>query len=126
MLSSVLAGLLAAIPLAVVLIIYTLFRGKALAAFFRSQGDGMGNISDMTWMIILLASFTGMAFVFGALAGLVYGWLGMPLFRYVALGATLLFSLLAIISKQPLPGDKIVWNLAVGLVLGALVPYLAR
>ena len=126
MLNSIRAGLLAAVPLAVILVIYTLIRGKALAAFFRSQGDSMTNVSETTWMIILLASFIGMALVFGALSGLVYGWLGMPIFRYVALGATVLFSLLAIVSKQPLPGDKIVWNLAVGLVLGALVPILAR
>jgi hypothetical protein len=126
MLSSIRAGLLAAVPLAVILIIYTLIRGKALAAFFRSQGDGMTNISETTWMIILLAGFIGMALVFGALSGLVFGWLGMPIFRYVALSATVLFSILAVVSKQPLPGDKIVWNLAVGLVLGALVPILAR
>ena len=126
MLSSIRAGLLAAVPLAVILVIYTLIRGKALAAFFRSQGDSMANISDTTWIVILLASFIGMAFIFGALSGLVYGWLGMPLFQYVAFGATALFSILAILSKQPLPGDKIVWNLAVGLVLGVLVPVLAR
>ena len=122
--SPVLAGLVAAIPLAAVLIVYALVRGKALAAVFQGQSETP--IPERTMVFIMLASFIGMAFMFGAISGLVYSWLGMPRFAYVAIGATALFSVLAIISKQPLPWDKIVMNLAVGGVLGALIPLLVR
>ncbi len=122
----ILAGLIAGIPLALVFILYILVRGRQLAAFFRTQGDGMERIPERTLFLLLLAGFIGMAFAFGAAAGLVYGWLGMPRFAYVAAGATILFSILALISRQPLPADKIIWNLAVGGVLGALVPWLAK
>lgn len=123
--SPLLAGLISAIPLAIVLIVYTLVRGRALAAFFLGQGDSP-RLSAGTLFWILLGGFAGMAIVFGALAGLVYGWLGMPRFQYLAFGAAALFSLLAVISRQPLPVDKIIWNLAVGGILGVLVPLLAR
>jgi hypothetical protein len=65
----------------------------------------------------------GASLLFGALAGVIYTLIGDPLrFTLLALGAALLFSLLAVLSKTPLTGDKIFWNLAVGLVLGLLVP----
>ena len=120
------AGLISAIPLAFILIIYALVRGKALAAFFQQQGESIAKVPTNTLFWIILAGFIGMAFLFGALSGLVYGWLGMPRYQYVAFGATALFSLLAVIGKQPLPGDKIIWNLAVGINLGVLVPLLGR
>ena len=124
--SPILAGLIAAVPLAAVLCIYVLVRSRALAKFFLEQSDTPSTMSEKTMFWLLLAGFVGMALVFGALSGLVFGWLGMPRFAYVAIGATALFSVLAIISKQPLPWDKIVMNLAVGGVLGALIPLLVR
>lgn len=123
--SPLVAGLISAIPLAIVLVIYVLVRGKALALFFLGQADGV-RLSANALFWLMLGGFVAMAFGFGALSGLVYGWLGMPRYQYLALGATLLFSLLAVISKQPLPGDKIAWNLAIGGILGVLVPLLAR
>jgi hypothetical protein len=123
--SPLLAGLVAAVPLAIILALYTLARGRALAAFFQGQDESMAKVSESSLFWIILAGFIGMAFVFGALSGLVYGWLGMPRFQYLAIGAVLLFSLLAVVSRQPLPVDKIIWNLAVGGVLGMLVPVLA-
>jgi ABC-type transporter Mla maintaining outer membrane lipid asymmetry permease subunit MlaE len=122
--SPVLAGLIAAIPLAVVLVVYALIRGKALAAVFQGQSETP--LPEKTLMLIMVASFVGMAVMFGVVAGLVYGWLGMPRYVYIAIGATVVFSVLAVISKQPLPWDKIVMNLAVGGVLGALIPLLTR
>ncbi len=124
--SSILAGLTAAIPLAGVLLIYTPVRGKALAALFVSQGEGPSRINDKTMFLLVVGGFVLMAFFFGLLSGLVHGWLGMPRYLYGAIGATLLFSVLALVSRQPLPYDKIVMNLAVGGVLGWLVPLLAR
>jgi uncharacterized membrane protein len=76
--SPFLAGLVAAIPLAVILIVYTLIRGKALAAFFRAQDETFARIPEGRWPIILLAGCAAMAFLFGGVAGLVYGKVGAP------------------------------------------------
>lgn len=122
----VVAGLVAAIPLAAVLSIYALARGRALADFFGKENKLIAQAPQGQVLAVIVACFVVMAFIFGALAGLIFGWLHLPVYNYLAFGATLLFSLLAPISKQPLPGDKIVWNLAVGLILGVLVPLLAR
>jgi hypothetical protein len=43
----------------------------------------------------------------------------------VSIGAAVLLSLLAVVSRTPLVGDKIFWNFAVGGVLGFMVPLLA-
>jgi hypothetical protein len=123
--SPIIAGLISAIPLACILVIYTLVRGKALVAFFQGQDESIAKFSAKTMFWIILAGFIGIAFVFGALSGLVYIWLGMPRYQYLAFGATALFCLLALVSKQPLKGDKIFWNLAIGITLGVLVPLLA-
>lgn len=122
---SLFAGLISAIPLAIVLVIFVLIRGKALVTFFQAQDASIERIREKTLFWIILAGFIGAAFIFGTLAGLVYGQLGAPRYQYLALGATVILSLLAVISRQPLTGDKIAWNLAVGLVLGLLVPLLA-
>lgn len=122
---SLFAGLISAIPLAIVLVVYVLIRGKALVTFFQDQDASIARIPEKMLFWIILAGFIGAAFLFGTLAGLVYGKLGAPRYQYLALGATVLLSVLAVISRQPLTGDKIAWNLAVGLVLGLLVPLLA-
>ena len=121
----VLAGLLAGVPLAVLLLTYVLVRGKIVAAFFQSQDEELAQVSPQRMFFIILGGFVGMAFLFGALSGLVYTWLGVPTFRYVAFGAGTLFSLVAVLTKTPLLWDKIFWNLAIGGVLGSLVPILA-
>jgi hypothetical protein len=122
---SLLAGLLSAIPLAVVFVIYVLMRGKTLAIYFQGQDASIAHIPEKTLGWIILAGFIGAAFLFGALAGIVYEQLGMPRYQHLALSATILLSVLAAISRQPLTGDKIAWNLVVGLVLGLLVPFVA-
>ncbi len=122
---SLFAGLISAIPLAIVLVVYVLIRGKTLATFFQDQDASIARIPEKMLFWIILAGFIGAAFLFGTLAGLVYGQLGAPRYQYLALGATVLLSVLAVISRQPLTGDKIAWNLAIGLVLGLLVPLLA-
>jgi len=123
--SPIVAGLISAIPLAAILMLYVLVRGKVLVKFFQEQDESIAKIPQKTLFWIVLAGFLGASILFGALSGLVYGWLGMPNFQYLAFGATPLFSILAIVSRQPLTGDKIAWNLAVGLVLGLLVPLLS-
>jgi hypothetical protein len=125
MADSILAGLLSAIPLLVVFVIYVLMRGKALVSFFQGQDASIAQISEKTLFWMILAGFTGAAFLFGTLAGIVYELLGMPRYQTLALGATIILSVLAAISRQPLTGDKIAWNLMVGLTLGLLVPFVA-
>ena len=43
----------------------------------------------------------------------------------VAFGLALIFSVLAVVSKTPMMVDKVVWNLAIAIVLGITVPVLA-
>lgn len=119
------AGLVAAVPLAVFFTIYLRLRGSMLAAFLQEQDERIAGLPEITLRFLVDFGFVGAAFLFGALAGLVYSWLGMPAFRYAALGAAALFSLLALVSKTPLPLDKIIWNIAVAVVMGFLVPFLA-
>ncbi len=122
----ILAGLLAGLPLALVFGVYVLLRGKALVTFFKGLDESMARLSDKAMFGIVLACFLGAAFLFGALAGLVYGLLGSQVrFVALALGAAVLFSILALVSKTPLIADKIVWNFAVGGILGGLIPLIS-
>lgn len=125
MINPLIAGLISAIPLAVVFGVYLLLRSKNLVVFFQAQDANIAQIPEYTLFWIILAGFIGAAFLFGTLAGFIYAHLGMPRYQYLALGATITFSVLAGISRQPLTGDKIAWNLAVGVVLGILVPLLS-
>lgn len=83
--SPIIAVLISAIPLAVIMMLYVLVRGKALVKFFQGQDESIAKITQKT-----------------------------------------LFSILAIASRQPLTGDKLAWNLAIGIILGILVPLLLR
>jgi hypothetical protein len=124
--NTLIAGILAGAALALVLAIYMLFRGKALVTFFKNLDESMARMPDRVIFGVLIAGFVGAAFVFGALAGLVYGWVGSrDAFLGIGLGLAALFSLLAAISRTPLIVDKIVWNFAVGGVLGVLTPWFA-
>jgi len=123
--NKILAGFLAGVVLAVVFGIYVFLRGKALVAFFKGVDEGIAAVADQTLFYLILGGFAAASLFFGLISGVVYGLLGSPVnYRLVALGATVLFSILALVSKQPLPGDKVVWNFAVGGVLGVLVPLL--
>jgi hypothetical protein len=122
---NILTGLLAGLPLAAVFALYLAIRGGTLVAFFQSLDPAIAGLSTQALSALLLAGFSAMALVFGAAAGAVYTLIGDPRkFLLLAIGAALLFSVLALVSKTPLTGDKIAWNLAVGVVLGLLVPRL--
>lgn len=124
--NKILAGLVAGIPLAIILGVYVIVRGKALVAFFQSTEESIQNMSENTLFYIILACFIGAGLVFGTLSGVIYNWVGTATtFRWIAIGATIVLSILALVSKQPLKGDKVTWNIAVGVVLGLLVPLIA-
>jgi hypothetical protein len=73
--------------------------------------------------LLILGGFAGAALLLGVLSAVVFGMVGSATrFVMIALGAAVLFSVLAMISKTPLTTDKIVWNFAVGGVLGVCVP----
>ena len=117
------AGLLTGGVLVFVFILYDLIRGKTLANFFKGQDESFAHLSDSVLCAIILAGFIGAAILFGIAGGLVFGLLGAPsYFTLIALGVATLLSGLAIVSKTPLTVDKIVWNFAVGGLLGVLVP----
>jgi hypothetical protein len=110
----------------VILVIYALVRGKVLVEFFKSTDEDLAKLGDRAFYLIILGMFVLMGLIFGTVSGLVYGWVSTTtIFRAIALGAAAVFTLAALISKTPLAADKIFWNLAVGGVLGVLVPMLA-
>jgi hypothetical protein len=123
--NKILAGLVAGVPLAVVLLVYMLLRGKALVAVISSQG-GSTRMSEKLMYYLFLGTFILAALGFGALSGVIYGRLGSrQMFLGLALGLATLFSILAFVSRTPLPWDKVFMNYAVGGMLGLLVPLLA-
>jgi hypothetical protein len=124
--SNLLAGFIAGIPLAVILAIYALVRGKTLVEFFKSTDEDLAKLGDRAFYLIILGMFVLMGLIFGTVSGLVYGWVSTTtIFRAIAFGVAAVFTLAALISKTPLAADKIFWNLAVGGVLGVLMPMLA-
>jgi len=123
--SPVTAGLTAGIPLALILGVYVFARGKALVPFFYNSDESIAKIPEKALIYIILVCFIGAAFLFGTLYGWVYGWLGIPNYYYVALGATILLSILTVGNEAPLKIDNVLWNIAVGGVLGILVPIFA-
>jgi uncharacterized membrane protein YjgN (DUF898 family) len=121
--SNLVAGLLAGSVLAVVFFLYMILRGRVLVASLRGLDEKIAGLSDKTIFSVILASFVGAALLFGVLAGIVYSLLGSTIrFDFIAFGAAGLLSFLALVSKTPLTGDKILWNFAVGSVLGIFVP----
>jgi hypothetical protein len=119
------AGLLSGVVMAGVFILYATLRGQALVAFFQVMDANMARMSPRVLFWLLVAGFITAALLFGLLAGLVFRWIGAPLtFALIWLGAAMLLSLLALVSRTPLAADKIAWNFAVGAVLGLLVPLL--
>lgn len=119
------AGLLAGLVLAGVFALYLVVRGRALLGFFQELDPNIARMPERALIWMLLIGFTASALMFGLLAGLVYSWVDSPgTFALLGLGAALLLSVLALLSRTPLLGDKIAWNFAVGAVLGLLVPLL--
>lgn len=124
--SRVVAGLVAAAPLSVLGVVYMLIWGRGMVTSLMANEIDSGSMTESQWTLIFLGSVALAPFAFGALSGVVYGWVKSPhLFRGLAAGLAVLFSLLAVISRTPMPFMKVVLNVAVALVLGVLVPLLS-
>ena len=122
----ILAGLLSGLVLDLAFILYLLVRGRILVAFFCEQDESISRMPEKDLFAIILGGFVLAGLAFGAISGWVYALIGSPAyFIGLAFGLAILFSILALVSKQPLIPDKIAWNLAVGGLLGLLVPLLA-
>ena len=119
------AGFLAGILLAYVFSVYVLVRWPALLEFSQAHTEVSGQIREKTFITIMMVVFTGGSLLLGLTAGVVFNWLGAQAFHYVAFGAALLLSALAVVSKTELAGDKIFWNIAVGGLLGLVIPLIA-
>jgi fucose 4-O-acetylase-like acetyltransferase len=125
MVQKIFAGLLAGLMLAGVFVIYYLVRGRAFVATLKASSPEMANMSDNTLYLMFLGGFVFAALVLGLLSVIVYGFFGpAEKFRLLAGGLALLASVLAIISRTPMPVDKVFMNLAVASVLGGLIPVL--
>jgi hypothetical protein len=118
------AGLLSGVALAVVFAVYIFIRKSALIRGFKAVDPSIDNIADQTLFFLILGAFSTAAVLMGVVAGYAHLLLGLPLYYYVAFGAAILLSLVAVITSTPLKWDKVFWNLATGVVLGVLVPML--
>jgi len=120
------AGLMAAIPLAVIGIGYMLWRGHSLVEMVKAGNQEPSGMTDQQWYMLMLGTLALAPFVFGVLAGLVYRWIGSPgIFLTLAVGLAILFTLLAWIGHTPGPLLKTVMNFLVALDFGLLIPFLA-
>ena len=125
--NSVFAGVLAGLPLSALGIAYVLLRFSSVAAVFREGDQEMAALTDASLRLMLLAMFGLAPLLLGGVAGLVYSAVGTrPIFLGIALGLALLMNLWAVLSQTPLTSEKIVMNFAVALILGTLIPILAR
>ncbi len=121
-----LAGLLAGVILALVFVLYYLVRGRVFVAMLKGNSPEMAGMSDKAMYFMFLGAFAFMAILFGVAASVVYRFVGAPVkFLGLALGLAVVASILAIVSRTPMPVDKIFMNFAVGGILGWLVPLLA-
>lgn len=119
----ILAGLIAAIPLAVIGVVYMLWRGQSLVEMVKAGSQEPSGMTDRQWFYMMLGALALMPFAFGALAGLVYLWIGNPA-TYLALagGLAILFTVLAWISHTPGSLVKTVMNFLVALDFALLIP----
>jgi len=119
------AGLVAAVPLSVLGIIYVLIRGRALVEMVMA--DDPDTLTEGQWKLIFGITLAMAPFAFGLLSALVYGAIGSSqTFMGIAAGAAVLASVLAILTRTPMTWDKVGMNAAVGLVFGLLIPVLSR
>jgi hypothetical protein len=120
--NTVLAGLLAGGLLALVFVGYLLIRGRAFVDVLQ-QDQEMDRVSRKTLFWICLAGFIGAALLWGAIAGLIYGWIdSSQLFTGLAFGLAIMASVLAFATRTPMPYDKVFMNFAVAGVLGIAIP----
>jgi hypothetical protein len=123
--NKLLAGLLAGLLLAGVFIIYYILRGRAFVAMIKASSPEMANTSDNALYFMFLGAFLFAALLLGILSVFVLGLLGTAdKFRWLAAGLAVLASILAIISRTPMPVDKVFMNIAVASVLGWMIPVL--
>jgi hypothetical protein len=119
------AGLIAAIPLAVIGIGYMLLRGHSLVEMIKASSQESSGMTDRQWYWLMLGSLALAPFIFGVLAGLVYRWIGSPaIFLALAVGLAILFTILAWIGHTPGPALKTVMNFLVAMDFGFLIPFL--
>jgi heme/copper-type cytochrome/quinol oxidase subunit 2 len=119
------AGLIAAIPLALIGIVFMLWRGQSLVEMIKAGSQETSGMSDRQWYWLMLISLALVPFIFGVLAGLVYRWIGNQAI-YLALvgGLAILFTILAWVSHTPGPYIKTVMNFLVALDFGLLIPFM--
>ena len=110
--------MLAGLLLAGVFVIYYLIRGRVFVATLKASSPDMANMSDNTLYFMFLGGFVFSALVLGLLSVIVYGFFSpADKFRLLAGGLAVLASILAIISRTPMPVDKVFMNFAVAGVL---------
>ena len=120
-------GLQTGIVLVVVFAVYMFVRGKASVDEFKELDASFTRLPDKTMLLLFSVGFIMMALVFGVLAGLVFSLVGSKaIYMLIAGGLALLFSVAAIASKTPMMADKVAWNALIGMVLGIMVPFLAK
>lgn len=119
------AGLLAAIPLALIGIVFMLLRGQSLVDMIKAGSDESAGMTDRQWFYLMLGALVVMPFIFGVLAGMVYRWVGgQAIFLGLATGLAVLLTILAWTSHTPGPALKTVMNFLVALDFGLLIPLL--
>lgn len=119
------AGLLSGIALALVFAVYIFLRKRTLIRGFKDADASIENIADQTLFFLLLGAFGTASVLMGVAGGLAYALLGLPVYYYVAFGAAVALSLVAVLTRTPMTWDKVFWNIAAGGVLGLLIPLLA-
>ena len=123
----ILAGLLAALPLSLLGILYMVLRGKEMIKLVNQSDSEGASFSEKQWFVLFLVSMALAPFVFGVIAALVYGWVGnWKTFIGLAIGIAVLLSILAYTSRSPMPFTKTIMNFLVAIDLGALLPFLAK
>jgi hypothetical protein len=121
-----LAAELAAVPIALLGVVYLLVAGRQFVRRMQAAGVDLAPLSDDQVYYLFLATFALAPFFFAVAAAVVYGWAGSAgLFLGVTVGLALLLSVVALATRTPLAGWKIAANFVVALGFGLLLPLLA-
>ena len=116
------ASLIIAIPLSALGVLYMKFGGKKLVEMLKN-GSEDNNLSDQQWTYLFLGAFALTPFVLGIAASAVFGLItNVGYYQALVLGLGVLFSILAWVSKTPLPLEKTVMNLLVAIGFGLILP----